>query len=67
MARPKKPVPKFRVGEVVNLPIKITKVDRRFSPTAYHFQGLFGGWMFSESVIEKELEPRESGKRGCAK
>ena len=59
----KKPKAKFKVGDVVNLPVKIVKVDRRTTLPTYHVIGMERMWHFSDAMYEDELRPlKERGK-----
>ncbi len=48
---------KFKVGQYLNLPVKVLKVDRRYNPEQYMIQGLVAGWIFTDPIEPNELRP----------
>jgi hypothetical protein len=65
MKRPKKKA-KFRVGQYLNLPVKVLKVDRRWRPERYMIQSCGAGWILEDMVEANELRPltaKEIGPR----
>ena len=57
---------RFRVGQYLNLPVKVLKVDRRCNPEQYMVQGLVAGWIFTDPIEPNELRPltaKEIGPR----
>ena len=48
---------RFRVGQYLNLPVKVLKVDRRCNPEQYMVQGLVAGWIFTDPIEPNELRP----------
>ena len=56
--------PRFKVGEIVNLSVKIVKVDRRYKPELYTIEGLVAGWVLSDSIEPNELRPLTKRGRG---
>ncbi|KKK61438.1 hypothetical protein LCGC14_3014320 [marine sediment metagenome] len=66
MKKPKRKQPRFRVGEILSLPVKVLKVDRRYNPEQYMIQGLVAGWIFTDPIEPNELRPltaKEIGPR----
>jgi len=57
-----KPKAKFSVGQIVNLPVKIVKVDRRTTLPTYLVIGWERGWYFTDKIYEDELRTIERGK-----
>lgn len=51
--------PKFKVGDEVNLPMRIFRVDGRFNPPRYAVEAIALGWVLSDLVAEEELTKRE--------
>ena len=49
--------PKFKVGEYVNLLVKVLRIDRRRKHKQYTVQGLVAGWVLEDPVEENELYP----------
>ncbi len=62
MKKPQRKKAKFRVGEIVNLPVRILKVDRRWRPERYMIQSCGAGWILEDMVDPNELRPKESSK-----
>ena len=52
----KRKKPEFRVGQTINLPVKVLKVDRRFIPERYIVQAAEGGWVFEGLIKLEELK-----------
>ena len=57
MKKPQRKKPEFRVGQYLNLPVKVVKVDRRRKHKQYTVQGLVAGWILEDPVEENELYP----------
>ena len=49
---------KFKVGQIVNLPVRIIQRDRRCKPPSYKIQALRVGWVLDDCVWETELDVR---------
>ncbi len=59
-----KPKARFSVGQIVNLPVKIVKIDRRTTLPTYWVIGLERGWFLTDQIYEDELRSltKERGK-----
>ena len=64
MKKPKRKKPKFKVGQYLNLPVKVLKIDRRYKPEQYMIQGLVAGWIFTDPIEPNELRPFSKRERG---
>ena len=57
MKKPKRKKPKFKVGELANLRVRILKVDRRWRPERFMIQSCGAGWILEDMVDPEELRP----------
>ena len=48
---------RFRMGQHLNLPVKVLKVDRRWRPERYMIQSCGAGWILEDMVDPDELRP----------
>lgn len=60
----KKPEPRFRVGELVNLPVRIVKVDLRYRSERYMVQAHVSEWILEDMVEANELRSLPKQRRG---
>ncbi len=63
MNETKRKKPTFKVGQILSLPVKVLKVDRRYKPELYTIEGLVAGWVLSDSIEPKELRPLTQKQR----
>lgn len=63
MAKPKRKLSKFKEGELVNFPVRIFSVDRRFYPPMYRIESpVKDGWLMEDIFEESEFLKRERGE-----
>ena len=55
---------RFRVGELVSLPVRVVKVDRRYNLERYMVQAHVAGWIFEDMVEANELRPLNATEIG---
>ena len=60
----KRKKPEFKIGELVNLPVRILKVDRRWRPERYMIQSCGAGWILEDMVDSDELRPLNATEAG---
>jgi hypothetical protein len=46
---------KFKVGQLVHLPVRIVRIDRRWRPERYMIKAHVSGWILEDMVESKEL------------
>ena len=59
----KRPKAKFKVGQTVNLSVKILEIDRRHNPPQYMVRAAVNGWIFDDIIFEDELRPLDKRER----